>query len=53
MTEKQKAALEQALDFIEWLTSDPLLDGDECLVEIEDVQDYARIELQSIKRKLE
>jgi hypothetical protein len=46
------AALERALDFIESLTDEPFLKGDDVEATIDDVRDHARIELASIRKML-
>lgn len=45
-------ALERALSFIDALTEDPLLMGDDIEMRLEDVQANARIELDSIRKQL-
>lgn len=47
----EKYALQRALEFIEGLTADPLLMGDDIEMTLDDVQSHARIELDSIIRQ--
>jgi hypothetical protein len=44
--------LEDAIAFIEWLTSDPLLDADDVEMHLEDVQTHARIEAASLRKRV-
>lgn len=52
MDDKYHSALEQAIAFMGWLANDPLLDGEDCLMEVKDIQEHARIELESILKKV-
>lgn len=45
-------ALDEAFDFIDSLTAEPLLDANDCEMSVEDVSAHARIERDRIKRNL-
>lgn len=47
-----ETTLQRALDFIESLTADPLLMGDDIEMTLDDVQNHARMELASIRQLL-